>query len=197
MFLSKCVLNTPRPINSYQLHREIWKLFPDRPDDKRDYLFRVENLGQKTPQQILLQSLTKPVSDQSNLTMLKQPKNVELQIRSGQMLRFMIRANPTKRIKEENKTGNQGRVRVPIIDEEEMSMWLRRQLKDAAVIHEMMINGQNIMYFRKYSHMGKIVAITYSGLLEVKNEKTLLSIIEKGIGPAKAFGCGMLSVAPA
>lgn len=197
MYLSKCVLNTSRPINTYQLHREIWKLFPDRPDDKRDYLFRVENLGQKAPQQILLQSLSKPVAGHGTLKLMTQPKNVALQIRSGQMLRFMIRANPTKRIKEENKTGNQGRVRVPIIDEEEMSVWLRRQLKGAADIHELMINGQNIMYFRKDTDTGKIVAITYSGLLEVKDEKTLLSIIEKGIGPAKSFGCGMLSVAPA
>jgi len=194
MFLSKCILSTSRPINPYQLHREIWKLFPDRPDDKRDYLFRVENLGQKAPQQILLQSLTKPVADKGKLLMLSQTKKVALQIRSGQMLRFMIRANPTKRIKEENKTTNQGRVRVPIIDEEEMSVWLRRKLKDAAVLHEMVINGQNILYFRKGSDTGKIVAITYSGLLEIKNEKKLLNIIEKGIGPAKAFGCGLLSV---
>lgn len=197
MYLSKCVLNTSRPINSYQLHREIWKLFPDRPDDKRDYLFRVENLGQKAPQQILLQSLTRPMANKRKLLMLSQPKKVALQIRSGQMLRFMIRANPTKRIKEENKTGNQGRVRVPIIDEDEMNKWLQRQLKNAAIIHEIMINGQNIMYFRKGTDTGKIVAITYSGLLEIKNEKKLLSIIEKGVGPAKAFGCGLLSLARA
>jgi len=197
MFLSKCILNYSSPINPYQLHREIWKLFPDRPDDKRDYLFRVENLDQKAPPQILLQSFIKPAAEQGKSMILSQSKKVTLHLRSGQLLRFMIRANPTKRIKEENKNRNQGRVRVPIIEEEEMSVWLRRQLKDAAVIHEMMINGQNIMYFRKGSDTGKVVAITYSGILEVKNETKFLSIIEKGIGPAKSFGCGMLSVAPA
>jgi len=196
MFLSKCVLNTSRQINAYQLHREIWKLFPGRTDDKRDYLFRVENLGQKAPQQILLQSLTRPVTDKGELLIVSQSKKVALRIRTGQMLRFMVRANPTKRIKEENKTGNQGRVRVPIIDEDEMSVWFQRQLRDAAVIHELMINGQNTIYFRKGSDTGKIVAITYLGLLEVKDEKKLLNNIEKGIGPAKSFGCGMLSIAP-
>ena len=197
MFLSKCLLNTSGPINSYQLHQEIWKLFPGRPDTRRDYLFRVENLGQKAPQQILLHSLTTPVAGQGKLVMLSLPKNVALNLRPGQLLRFMIRANPTKRIKEDNKIKNQGRVRVPIIDEEEMSMWLQRQLQEVAVIHEMMINGQNLLYFRKGSNTGKFVAITFSGLLEVKNEKNLLKLIEKGIGPAKAFGCGMLSLASA
>ena len=60
MYLSKCVINTARPVNPYQLHRELWKLFPDRPNDKRDFLFRVENLGRKEPQRILLQSKERP-----------------------------------------------------------------------------------------------------------------------------------------
>lgn len=179
------------------MHREIWKFFPDRPDDKRDFLFRVENIGQKAPQQILLQSLTKPVTkNDGKLILLKQPKNMALQLQTGQILRFMIRANPTKCIKEENKTTNQGRVRVPIIDEEEISAWLRRKLKGAAVLHEMAINGQNILYFRKGSHAGKIVAVTFIGILEISNTEQLLSLIKNGIGPAKAFGCGMLSLAP-
>ena len=194
MFLSKCVLDSSRPINPYQLHREIWKLFPDRPDENRSFLFRIENLGQKGAQQLLLQSIAKPVECDGSL-MLMQTKKLTYQLKNGQMLRFLIRANPTKRIKEKNKTTNQGSVRVPIIDEEEMNVWLHRKLKEAVVLHEIVINGQNILYFRKGKHAGKIMATTFTGIMEVADPNSLRNLIENGIGPAKAFGCGLLSLA--
>ena len=62
MYLSQCVLNTVRPINPYQLHQKIWKLFPDQEGEERSFLFRVENLGQTGAQKILLQSEHKPQS---------------------------------------------------------------------------------------------------------------------------------------
>lgn len=203
MYLSKCILNRVRPINTYQLHREMWKLFPDRPDNKRDFLFRVENLGKREPQKILLQSIKKPISNETSLITLIDTYELENEklkknIPAGTVLKFMIRANPTKRIKDEKgKTTNQGSVRVPLIDEEEMKSWLARQLEGAVNLHEVMINGQNVIYFLKGNHAGKTVTATFSGLLEVKGLDILMDRIESGIGPSKVFGCGLLSLAKA
>lgn len=183
-----------------QLHREIWKLFPDRPDDKRDFLFRVENLGRREPQKILLQSIKKPIPNKTSLITLIDTYEVEKgklkkNMYEGKLLRFLIRANPTKRIKDESKTRNQGRVRVPLIDENEMKAWLSRQLEDSAKLREVMIAGQNLLYFRKGPHAGKTATVTFSGLLEVADSGLLLERMKSGIGPAKAFGCGLLSLA--
>lgn len=202
MYLSKCMLNSSKPINPYLYHGEIWKLFPDRPKDKRDFLFRVENLGKREPQKILLQSKEMPISNEENLITLidtfeAENEKLKKNIHKGKLLKFLIRANPTKRIKDETKTKNQGRVRVPLIDESEMKSWLGRQFEGAAKLREVMINGRNILYFRKGNHAGKTVTVTYSGLLEVNDTGELLKKIEAGIGPAKAFGCGLLSLARA
>lgn len=202
MYLSKCILNSARPINTYQLHREIWKLFPDCPDDKRDFLFRVENLGKKEPQKILLQSIKKPISNETSLVTLIDTHEVEEEklkknICEGKLLKFLIRANPTKRIKDESKTTNQGRVRVPLMDEDEMKAWLSRQMENSAKVREVMINGQTLLYFRKGHHAGKTATVTFSGLLEVADSDALLKRMQTGIGPGKAFGCGLLSLARA
>ena len=122
-------------------------------------------------------------------------EKLEKNINAGRLLNFLIRANPTKRIKDETKTKNQGKVRVPLIDESEMKSWLYRQLEGAAKLSEVMINGQDILYFRKGNHAGKMVTVTYSGILKVDNTDTLLKKVVDGIGPAKAFGCGLLSLA--
>jgi CRISPR system Cascade subunit CasE len=59
------------------------------------------------------------------------------------------------------------------------------------------IAGKNRLYFRKKDRPGKVVTISYTGLLGVNDTKPLMNLVENGIGPAKAFGCGMLSLARA
>ena len=194
MYLSKCLLNTVRPLNPYELHRRIWKLFPVMPDANRDFLFRVENIGQKGPQVILLQSLTMPSSVNGDLPIIG-TKSFEFSFAPQQILRFLVRANPTKRITDKNKLKNQGKVRVPLIDENEMKGWLQRQLDGGAHLQESMIARQDKIYFRKGKHTGKIVTATFSGILQVKEPDLFVQKIKKGIGPAKAFGCGLLSLA--
>lgn len=64
----------------------------------------------------------------------------------------MIRANPTKKIKDSaGKLTNQGKLRVPLIDEQEIFDWLRRQLQDCADIdkNEISIIRQDLLSFRK------------------------------------------------
>jgi CRISPR system Cascade subunit CasE len=50
------------------------------------------------------------------------------------------------------------------------------------------------LYFRKGNRGGKLAGVTYDGVLRVTNSGNLVSLLENGIGPAKAFGCGLLLV---
>jgi len=206
MYLSQCVLNTVRPVNPYLLHKKIWKLFPGQQDEERSFLFRVENLGQAGPQKILLQSRHKPQAVKGDLLLL-QSKEINLTgIKAQSKLRFMLRANPTKKIKDQKgKPTNQGKVRVPLIDEIEINNWLKRQLKDCAGIddNELSILRQDLLSFSKsrskdkQQYFGKIQTVTYSGIITTSDHQLLMDKIYSGIGPAKAFGCGLLSIAKA
>lgn len=188
------------------LHKKIWNLFPDKADEKRSFLFRVENLGQKGVQHILLQSSYEPQPANGELVLLNKPKKNKPKkvqfdgITNGASYRFLLRANPTKRIKDSGgKTTNQGRVRVPIIDEDEIIAWLSRQFEGLAEIKAVTLAQQDLLYFRKdkgnQNHVGKIQTVTYSGLLTVVESESLVNKMKDGIGPAKAFGCGLLTLA--
>lgn len=200
MYFSKCVLNSVKPVNPYLLHKKIWQLFPDKADEKRPFLFRVENLGQRGVQHILLQSSYKPQQVQGELLLLKS-KEVQLNgITNGRRYQFLLRANPTKKIKDiSGKTTNQGKVRVPIIDETEIIAWLNRQFEGIAEIEAVTLVQQDLLYFKKdkenQKHVGKIQTVTYSGILTVKEAEPQINKIKEGIGPAKAFGCGLLTLA--
>ena len=50
----------------------------------------------------------------------------------------------------------------------------------------------------KFPRKGKTVTIskvTYEGLLEVRQADALRSVLTDGIGRAKAYGCGLLTLA--
>jgi len=201
MYYSKCVLNSIKPVNPYLLHKIIWQMFPDKGDEKRSFLFRVENLGERGVQHILLQSSDEPQPANGELVLLNNPKKVQFDgISNGASYRFLLRANPTKRIKDAGgKTTNQGKVRVPIIDEDEIIAWLSRQFEGIVEIKAVTLARQDLLYFRKdkgnQKHVGKIQTVSYSGILTVIESESLVNKMIEGIGPAKAFGCGLLTLA--
>ncbi|MBL4903960.1 MAG: type I-E CRISPR-associated protein Cas6/Cse3/CasE [Desulfocapsa sp.] len=194
MYLSKCLITSRKPMNPYEVHRKIWDLFPDRQKAKRDFLFRME---QSTPtgHPVLLQSTFEPVSVKGGPVVLGQ-KEINYFFKTGMVLQFFLTANPTRRIRARgDKTSNQGRCRVPLIDEDEIRDWLKRKFTDVGLLHEVIIAGKSNLYFRKKGRPGKIVTVNYTGLLSVDDPESLANLVENGIGPAKAFGCGLLSLA--
>ncbi len=194
MYLSKCLIANRKPMNPYEIHRKIWELFPNRPTSVRDFLFRVEQ-SSSTTQMILLQSALEPVVVNDALVLLGQ-KEINYSFNTGMVLRFFLTANPTRRIRAKgDKKSNQGRCRVPLIDEDEIRDWLIRKFADVGPLHEVVVAGKNNLYFRKKGRPGKIVTVNFTGLLTVNETKSLTNLVENGIGPAKAFGCGLLSLA--
>jgi CRISPR system Cascade subunit CasE len=200
MYFSKWLLKSNKPVDPYQLHKIIWQLFPDQADDGRSFLFRVESIRQKCEQHILLQSISRPQATSGELIMLKEPKEVHFDIKAGNSYRFMLCANPTKKINDKNgKDKNQGKVRVPLIRDEEIVAWLKRHLAGSAEVDSVELVQKNLLHFYKNKsgdkHVGKIQTVTFLGILTVEEPELLLTKITTGIGPAKSFGCGLLTLA--
>jgi CRISPR system Cascade subunit CasE len=194
MFLSKWQLElTPQLArNPYQIHKLLWWAFPDMPEAERPLLFRLENQARSRFQTVLMQSSICPrVVNAGSLSFLAQ-KEFQPNFQNGQYLRFLVRVNPVKRLAEARK-------RVPLIDEDDQVLWLQRQLKDAAELdwEQIRIETKDTLFFRKCKTSGKIFTVTFSGILKVKDSNALRQVMENGIGPAKCFGCGLLSLARA
>jgi CRISPR system Cascade subunit CasE len=142
---------------------------------------------------------------------------------NGQRLRFRLRANPTKKVaslsKSERLAGTRSRDgttknghRLAIFREEEQLAWLlQKGMKGGFRVPGEWLEegeGRSTPNFRvevfsegwircgKEGHAeGRFFAVRYEGVLEVTDSDQLLRTVADGIGPAKGFGFGLLSLA--
>src|SRR5690606_18573031 len=131
-------------------------------------------------------------------------REIPLRLQKGQLLRFRLRANPIKTIKDAEKgvVEKNGRkftrtARVPLIHEEQQQAWLERKFENIALLQSLSIQKELVLNFRKHKEQrsGKIQTVLFDGVFQVLNPTALVQMMEKGIGPAKSFGCGLLSIA--
>lgn len=201
MYLSKILVSWHKARNPYDIHRALWQLFPDHPDDCREFLFRVEKKERGFGVELLLQSVEVPVSNNQTIR-ITASREYRLSITNGQRLRFRLRANPIKTINDEmgriNRKGMVKKCRVPLIREEEQNTWLKRKLSEACSIETLSVQREEPIYFRKKKDQrgGKIQTVMFDGIIRIKDQESFLDRLKDGIGPAKAFGCGLLSIAP-
>jgi CRISPR system Cascade subunit CasA len=117
---------------------------------------------------------------------------------AGQSLAFVLTANPIKTVADVFKDSKPDKrstgVRVPLLKEEQQRDWLTRKLAGIADLDQVAIAPQAPIYFRKANRAGKIVPAVFEGTLRVADGDALRKLLLGGVGPAKAFGCGLLLV---
>ena len=198
---SRMVRNELR--DPYEQHRTIMRGF-SVPRESADILFRLEQFTSSDRLYLLVQSSVEPdwtpLQTAENGRYLCAPpacKTVDLTIKAKMRLQFRLVANPTTRHKRFNPDGtNQNSQRRPISDPAQQIAWLEQQAE---------LNGFELETVQitdnqsKYSVVKQITTllVQYDGLLQINDPDRFQKSWIKGIGPAKAFGCGLLSFAPA
>lgn len=120
---------------------------------------------------------------------------------------FRLTANPT-RTKPSDGFKTRGH-RFPLHSREEREQWLFKKMRQIGchmTINrleqpEVMITGDEIVSFSKPNRSPKsrpveLSLATFDGILAVDNPNLLRRALIEGIGPAKAYGCGLLTLAP-
>ena len=183
--------------NGYEIHRELWRLFPGQ--EQRNFLFSVVERKFGGGAKLLLQSKELPSvleGINSKSTIVRGSKDLRgLILQSGQRLRFRLVANPTKKIKDQNDPERS--IRVPHIGEENKIKWLTRKLEGVARICHAESANMEPIYFSKPGHRGKIQPVLFTGVIEIANGDAFLTMMQEGIGAAKSFGCGLIQVSRA
>lgn len=219
MYLSRLFLN-PRSrqvqhelADPYEMHRTICRAFPGeifKDNQPSGILFRIDvhpNTGVPT---LLVQSHNMPnwlyLSDSRKDYLLGEAslpasagnpavKQVDLQLRAGQVLAFRLRANPTKRLKE-------GAKRIGLVREEDQLTWLGRKIEIAGgTLVSAHVTGKANLRGKLFAEKNderrmQFVSAQFDGTLQVKDPALLVKSIGAGIGSAKGFGFGLLSLAP-
>ncbi len=195
MHLSKIHLHPGRLDNAWEWHRALWTLFPGierQANEPAPFLYRVETMNLAQGAQVLMQSTIKPVKQSDRATLLA-TRDIDPKPVAGQTLAFSLTANITKAIRDQDNP--ERKIRVPLIQEAQQIDWLKRKLAGAAdSVGGLKVQPHPPTYFRKGRWPGKIVAVSMEGVMTVKDPEQLLTLLKKGIGPAKAFGCGLLLV---
>jgi CRISPR system Cascade subunit CasE len=199
MYLSEVHLEVTGRPNPYDWHRTLWRFFDLPQGATRPFQFRVEQVESNRAGVLMQSSL--PVKQHVDGAWLGRQRQFKPEFRFGQQLRFRLKANPTKAIRDEkgrlNSKGKIKTCRVPLVKEDEQIQWLERKLAGLAELGEVFVGGHENLYFRKGGHVGKVVTLTYDGILRVENPKRFEEVFRVGIGPAKSMGCGLLSLAAA
>ncbi|MBI3946599.1 MAG: type I-E CRISPR-associated protein Cas6/Cse3/CasE [Armatimonadetes bacterium] len=203
IYLSRLLLNPrSRQVQAelrdpYQMHRTLSKAFGDADDEfaRARCLFRVDNARPFAALSLLSQSLLEP--DWERLTVadryLLAPPEVKafrLSLRGGECLAFRIHANPT--VKRDGK-------RYGLYREQEQEAWLRRKAEENGFeVLRVLIHPATIVRSRATEGRdAQLIGVTFEGALRVTDPDALHAAAANGIGSAKAFGFGLLSLARA
>ena len=197
MYLARLRLNKSRMAlgwcaNPYRVHQ---RLAMACPKDSR-LLFRLED----TPDgmQILMQSHIPPNWDLAFgefqvLNGAPEFKPINPQLVAGRCYRFRLLANPT--VKRDGK-------RLGLLREQEQRVWLERKLEQAgAKVLGCAVSGRGLQRSQKNpvkeAEPQTHLAVLFQGALLVRDPALVLAAIQNGIGAAKGYGFGLLSLAPA
>lgn len=203
MYLSRLRLNRGRmatlwSANPYRVHQRLRMAYPR----ETRLLYRVEDLPQGNGTQILIQSHTSPDwSAFDEFPVLLGPaehKEFEPRLEAGRTYCFRLLANPT--VKRKNAQGKP--VRLSLFKEEEQCAWLARKLSDAgSELLGCTASSRGLQRSRKDPQKDENAqthfAVLFEGLLRVTDPGKLRAAVENGIGPAKGYGFGLLSLAAA
>jgi CRISPR system Cascade subunit CasE len=196
MYLSRLIVDPLSPVAArvlacpYVLHQAVMSGFDPTCRGESRVLFRVEPERLHGSVVILVQSETAPYWQPTLIRFFPgaaapQVKPFELSLTEGETLRFRLRANPTVR-----RDGK----RLGLTGEAAFRGWLNRKLDAAgsvACAFQMVDEG----LLRGRQQPVQFQSVRFDGVLAVQDTALLAAAVQHGIGSAKAFGFGLLSLA--
>lgn len=208
LYLSRLILN-PRSWqvireldNPYEMHRTLMRAFPSREDGGPGrVLFRADIQRDGTPV-VLVQSDKEPcwsplLDTDYLLDTDDNPacKEYDPKLRQGQRLRFLLRANPTvKKSFDKDKPSK----RIGLYDENHQRDWFERKANEGGFTpNALAIIQRGMQTSRRAGQVNTHLCVEFVGVLTITDPDRFLETIRSGIGSAKAYGFGLLSIAPA
>ncbi len=188
--------------NRYELHRTLTAQFPANQRSDINLLYRLEIPDRQVYQPIILlvQTGIKPdwseLAESGLLVDLPRVKAFNPDLPARARYYFRLVANPTIRTKQ---TDGKSR-RVGLYRSEAQKEWLQRKAQQGGFIVESLGLQdlgmvESIKKKNNRTYQIKHYAVQFDGVLRVTELQKFKKTLEKGVGSAKAFGFGLLSLA--
>ncbi|GAB4349438.1 MAG: type I-E CRISPR-associated protein Cas6/Cse3/CasE [Gammaproteobacteria bacterium] len=194
--------------DAYREHQMLWRLFDEDRDAQRDFLYR-RDPHQRGPRYFLLSK--RPPGNDLGLWRIDPPKPFQPRLTPGQQLAFSLRANPVisrdgrrhdvvmdaKHRMGWKRLPQAGRPPLQQLVHEAGAAWLReRAARHGFAVDEELLRVEAYQQHatRRGNRVIRFSTLDFAGLLTVTEPGSFSKALAKGIGPAKAFGCGLLLV---
>ncbi len=188
-------------------HRMIWSAFAGDPEARRDFLWRDEGNGR-----FLVLSPRAP--DTSMLFGPPQVREFAPDLRAGDRVAFLLRANATRSVKTHRITpsgkrernhqdvvmhalhlipkGARAQVRMALAQEAGRA-WLASQgARSGFAVEDASVTTYRVIEARRNGPRFGVIDI--EGVIEVADPPVFLARLSQGFGRAKAFGCGLMLI---
>lgn len=198
--------------NDYDQHQLLWTLFPNEPDADRDFLFKRDE--ERGFPQFYMVSAREPISLAGILDV--KTKGYQPQIETGDRLAFTLRANPVRTRKVDDYSKKRKRDDVVMLlknkyktdgvlaqntpskaalSQEAGEQWLNSRAERCGFELEVVRADSYIQHrFTRKSREIRYSSMDFQGTLSVIDPEKFTYTLINGIGPAKAFGCGLMLV---
>lgn len=191
-------------------HRMVWNWFTDREDRERDFLFRIEGDGASTRVYTLSERV--PVDPRGLWSI--ESKAFAPNLRMGTRLAFALRVNPTLRksngvgkgkrhdvvmdARFQARTRGQSLTREELVQESCVAWMATRAERLGFEIDSEHVRAEGYRPVRLPRGSGRddatITIVDLKGVLTVTDPDRFVAGVCQGIGPAKAFGCGLILI---
>ena len=192
-------------LEGYGLHQALWRLFEVEPGAPRDFLYRIIDQAERPAFYVV--SARSPVVD--SLIWHIQTRDYAPCLQAGDRLVFSLRANPT--VKRASTPGARSVRHDVVMDARKKGdtldplsgfyhqpglAWLNRHAETAGFcVEQARIDGyRRHQLYKRGSAPIIFSTLDFEGVLTVTEPETFLHRLLIGLGPAKAFGCGLLLV---
>lgn len=210
MIISKMVFNKSAVFKEvfaggYGLHQAVWDLFADNPKRRRDFLYRLDFV-ERMP---LVYTISHRSPNDVKRLWHIESKEYLPKVEKGMKMGFSARVSPT--VKRDGKrhdvvmdakykagmSDSNGKVSTQELIADSCGKWLEKRVQE---------NGFKTLQFRADGYQqsrfnkakgGKPVrysTVDITGVLKVVEQKPFVDMLFAGLGPEKAFGCGLMLV---
>jgi len=184
--------------DSYDWHQAVWKAFPARDGQRRDFLTRLDRHHEGF--RLLIVSPAEPSRPAWCPAESWRTKLIPGSYFTRRRYAFRLCANPTKKVASrlDGTVTKNGR-RVPLSKREELVEWIKRKGEQGGfAVDEATLRtfSRGREYFQKKGQRGLHSAVEFEGALTVTDPGKFCEAFGRGIGSAKAFGFGLLVIAP-
>lgn len=219
---AQLMLKPSRLGDPHALHRALWTAFVAAPGE-RPFLHRADRV--QAPEgpllKVLVQSVIPGEWGALGAAVIEKKEATRLPaFGAGERWRFLLRANVTAQRKGQHEFAGADREtfraargkRVAVWDPAEIEAWIVRKLDAAGAriptetlrndldepVEQRCVRHSNARPWRwtRNHHVARHDGVDFEGLLEVVDPTQLAASLARGIGPAKAFGFGLLSLTP-